>query len=143
MRSLCGLVIALVGLGCGGPSKPAVGGSQMVILPPRPANCELDIVTVRPEDMAPGARFGAGGQYQMIGVVALGLKQGTDVLSPEVRSLVRPKACGYGGEVVSLAAAGDSSHYVITGNTIRTVAQTDVLFTVWGPRSAGTEPQRF
>jgi hypothetical protein len=81
MRSFCGFVIALVGIGCGGPAKPAVGGSQSVILPPRPANCELEIITVRPEDMAPGARFGAGGQYQMIGVVALGLKQGTDVLS--------------------------------------------------------------
>ncbi|MBS1121729.1 MAG: hypothetical protein H6Q90_3957 [Deltaproteobacteria bacterium] len=146
MRILVSLVfVAVTGLsGCGGHVKPAVGGSQTVLLPARPADCELELVTVQPEDMAPGARFGAGGQYQMIGVVSLGLQKGTDVMSSEVRKLVRPKACGYGGEVVSLLATGDSGHYQISGHSIRTVAQTDVVFTVWGPRATTTSaPQRF
>jgi hypothetical protein len=78
----------------------------------------------------------------MIGIVSLGVARGTDVMSPEVRRLVRPKACGYGGTVVSLLATGDSSHYVISGNMVRTVSQTDVVFTVWGPRTQSA-PQRF
>ncbi|CAN5324689.1 hypothetical protein BH11MYX1_BH11MYX1_34590 [soil metagenome] len=128
---------------CGGPAKPAVGGSQTVILAPRPADCELELVTVAPGDMMPGARFGAGGRYQMVGVVSIGLAQGTDVMSPAVKTLVRTKACGYGGEVVSLLATGDNTHLEISGDTIRTVAQTDVVFTVWGPLVAVAAPQRF
>ncbi len=127
------LVVSLAG--CGAP-KPAVGGLQTVLLPARPANCPLELVVVGAGDMAPGARFGAGGQYQMIGVVSLGLAQGTDVMSPPIKNLVRTKACSYGGEVVSLLATGDSGHYVITGSMIKTVAQTDAVFTVWGPRDA-------
>ena len=115
----------------------------MVLLPPKPATCELELVAVGPGDMMPGARFGAGGEYQMIGIVALGLEQGTDVMSPEVKNIVRAKACSYGGEVVSLLATGDSAHYQISGRSIRTVAQTDVVFTVWGPHAAAATPQRF
>ena len=135
-------VVATLTAACGGPSKPAVGEARMVMVPARPADCALQMVPVRPEDMAPGGQFGAGGQYQMIGAVTLGLAQGTDVMSEEVRKLVRPRACGMGGEVVSLLATGDSGHYEISGHNIRTVAQTDVVFTVWGPRTAPT-PQQF
>jgi hypothetical protein len=127
------LVVALAASigGCGG---PAVGGSQMVVLAPKPADCPLELVTIHPEDMAPGGKFGAGGKYQMIGVVALGLDSGTNPMSPEVRKLVRPRACAYGGEVVSLLASGDSSN----GHG---VPQTDVVFTVWGPRTtSGPQP---
>jgi len=134
MRMWIGLVVALassVSTGCGG---PAVGGSQMVVLAPKPPDCPLELVTIHPEDMAPGGKFGAGGKYQMIGVVSLGLDQGTNPMSPEVRKLVRPRACGYGGEVVSLLASGDSSN----GHGM---PQTDVVFTVWGPRtSSGPQP---
>ncbi len=138
------LLAALALAACGGAAKPAVGGSQMVLLPPRPADCELELVTVTAAEMMPGARFGAGGKYQMIGVVSLGLEQGTDVMSPAVKALVRTKACGYGGVVVSLMATGDTSHLQIGGNTIRTVAQTDVVFTVWGPvGTAADAPRRF
>jgi hypothetical protein len=134
MRNWIGLVVVLgsSASGCGG---PAVGGSQMVVLAPKPPDCPLELVTIHPEDMAPGARFGAGGQYQMIGVVALGLDQGTNPMSPEVRKLVRPRACAYGGEVVSLLVGGDSSNGY--GRP-----QTDVVYTVWGPRAA-SGPQPF
>jgi hypothetical protein len=97
MRLAC-FIVAIGTSACGGPAKPAVGGSQMVLLPPKPANCELELVTVGAADMMPGARFGAGGQLQMIGVVSLGLARGTDVMSPEVKNIVRAKACGYGDE---------------------------------------------
>ena len=118
MRIIAWLTFATLyaSTGCGN-SRPAVGGAQAVYLPPRPPDCELELVT-------------------------LGLKQGTDVMSPEVRKLVRPRACGYGGTVVSLLATGDSGHYVISGNMVRTVTQTDVVFTVWGPRTQSM-PQRF
>jgi hypothetical protein len=148
MNGLKILLLAIPGIGvsaCVGSAKPApaVGGAQTVMLPPKPANCELELISVRAEDMAPGARFGAGGQYEMVGVVTLGLARGTDVMSPAVKSLVRAKACSYGGEVVSLSSTGDSGHYQISGNSIFTVVQTNAMFTVWGPRVAAAGPQRF
>lgn len=127
---------------CGSP-KPAVSEVRMVMLPARPADCSLELVSVQAEDMAPSGRFGAGGEYQMIGAVTLGLAQGTEVMSEPVRALVRPRACAMGGEVVSLLATGDSGHYAISGSSIRTVLQTDAVFTVWGPRAAKTGPEKF
>ncbi len=127
---------------CGG-GPPAVGSTRMVMLPAKPANCPLELVAVQAGDMAPGARFGAGGQYQMIGAVSLGLAQGTDIMSESVRGLVRPRACAMGGEVVSLLATGDSGHYNITSTSITTTVQTDAVFTVWGPRTDNAPPQKF
>jgi hypothetical protein len=137
------LVTSGLAIGCGGAGAPAVGEVRMVVLPARAANCELELVSVQPDDMAPGHRFGSGGQYQMIGAITLGLARGTDVMSEPIRALIRPRACAMGGEVVSLLATGDSGHYAITSTTITTVAQTDAAFTVWGPRTATPGPQKF
>ena len=139
-------VLAMAGVAvaaCGGPPRPAVGEVRTVMMPPRPADCALEIIAVDAEDMMPGARFGAGGQYQMIGVVSVGLPRGTDVLAEEVRALVRPRACAMGGEVVSLLATGDNGHFLITGRSITTIVQTEVGFTVWGARAAEPASQRF
>ncbi len=137
------LVVSGLATGCGGAGAPAVGEVRMVVLPARPANCELELVSIQPDDMAPGHRFGGGGQYQMIGAITLGLTQGTDVMSEPIRALIRPRACAMGGEVVSLLATGDAGHYAITSTSITTVTQTDAAFTVWGPRAAPSGPQKF
>jgi hypothetical protein len=122
---------------------PAVGVTRTVMLPPRAVDCQLELVYVKSEDMAPGGRFGEGGRYQMIGAVLLGLPKGTDITSESVRKLVRPRACELGGEVVSLLAAGDTGHYTVTGDSIVTTVQMDAVFTVWGPRTATAKPQAF
>ncbi len=113
------------------------------MLSPKPPDCPLALETVGAAEMMPGARFGPGGQYQMIGTVALGLPRGTDVLSESVRKLVRPRACAMGGAVLSLVGSGDAGHYGISGNRIVTVNQTDALFIVWGARSEIPGPQGF
>jgi hypothetical protein len=87
--------------------------------------------------MAPGARFGMNGEYEQIGVVSIGADEGTNALSEEIRQLVRPRACGMGGEVISLLASG-------TGSTYGGYAQQDIVFTVWARRAAQpAAPQRF
>lgn len=129
------------GAACGGQTT-AVSSMRTVVIPPRPPDCALQLVTVAPADMAPGANFGAGGKYQMVGVVGLGLPRGTDVLSPRVRELVRPRACAMGGEVVSIIGTGDAT-YDVAGQPGRTHDQTNVTFTVWGPAAAVAGPKAF
>ena len=87
--------------------------------------------------MAPGGNFGSGGKYEMIGAVNIRADEGTDAMSEEIRKIVRPRACGMGGEVVSLLASGTAQYR----GKFR--AQQNISFTVWGPISAQQGPQRF
>jgi hypothetical protein len=134
MRHLFGLAMAVsvVAMGCG----PAVGEVRMgAPHPPKRADCRLEFVSVSARDMAPGARFGSGGKYEMIGVVNIGANEGTDAMSEEIRQLVRPRACGMGGEVLSLLATGAAQYR----GQLR--AQQNISFTVWGPISSqGPQP---
>jgi hypothetical protein len=130
------LVTTTVFVGCGGGA--AVGEVRMgAPHPAKVADCPLEFVSVSAGDMAPGAKFGSGGKYEMIGAVNLGADEGTDPMSEEIRKLVRPRACGMGGEVVSLLASGSAQYR----GQLR--AQQNISFTVWGPISAHQGPQRF
>lgn len=121
---------------------PAIGEMRTVVLPARPIDCPLELVSVQAADMAPGARFGGGAQYQMIGLITLGLDPGVDVLSEQVRALVRPRACAMGGEVVSLLGGGDDYHAARVGRSTVDVAQTSIVFTVWAHTAAAVAPQK-
>jgi hypothetical protein len=105
--------------------------------PAKAASCPLEFASVSAGDMAPGAKFGSGGKYEMIGMVSIGAKEGTDAMSEEIRKLVRPRACAMGGEVVSLLATGAAQYRG------QFSAQQNISFTVWGPISAHQGPQRF
>jgi hypothetical protein len=120
------LCLSLPLAGCFG---PAIGEVRRVMRPSKPLDCPLEIVDVRPEDMMPGARFGAGGELEMIGMITIGADQGSDAMSEPIRSLVRPRACGMGGDIVSLLASG-------TGANRRGYGQQNIAFTVWAKRSA-------
>jgi hypothetical protein len=122
---------------------PAIGETRTVVLPPRPADCSLELVSVQAADMAPGARFGGGDQYQMIGVIGLGLDPGVDVMSESVRALVRPRVCAMGGEVVSLLSGGDDHRAARVGRSTIDVVQTSIVFTVWAHTAAAVVPQKF
>lgn len=103
----------------------------------RPPSCALTFETVTPADMQPGARFGAGGEFEQVGMVSLGTTQGTDPMSEAVRQEVRPRACGMGGEAISLMMSGD-------GANRRGYAQTNIVFLVWAhPQQRPTTPQAF
>ena len=111
---------------CGGPAV----GEVRTGLPhqARGENCQLELVSITASDMAPGARFGSGGQYEMVGMVTVGADEGTDAFSAKIKELVRPRACRMGGEVVSLLASGtDSNAY---GH-----AQQSIAYQVWARRN--------
>ena len=94
----------------------------------RAAVCPLELTTVSAGDMAPGARFGDGGQYEMVGVISIGADEGTSPFSEPIKAIVRPRACAMGGEIVSLLANG-------TGANAYGHAQQNLAFTVWAKRS--------
>ena len=135
-RSSAFFVVTVAALCALGGCGPAVGEARMgaphAALPP---TCKLEFVAVSAGDMAPGARFGSGGQYELIGSVMIGADEGTDAMSEGIRKLVRPRACRMGGEVVSLLATGSGSNDY--GH-----AQQNIAFTVWGPRSASSSQPR-
>jgi len=86
--------------------------------------------------MAPGARFGGGGKYEMIGAVNIGAAEGTDPMSESMRALVRPRACAMGGEIISLVASGAAQYR----GQFR--AQQNISFAVWSSAASHTS-QRF
>src|SRR4051812_12443440 len=82
-----GVILAAVGVvGCG-PRQPGVGDVRMAFRAPRAADCELQFMQVTPTEMMPGAPFGRGGTYEMIGAVPIGAAIGTDAMSEGIRQL--------------------------------------------------------
>ncbi len=129
------ILIALALMACGGTS---VGVIKMAMRPAKPANCELKMVTVRPEDMAPGAAYGPNGEYEMIGVLAVSGASGTDMMSEEVRQAVRPKACEMGGDVLSMLSSA-----TVVANKWGTKRES-MNFNVWAKRpSTSAAPEKF
>ncbi len=111
--------------GCGGTVVGVVRTGA-----PRPARepaCALTLETIDPAERPPGARFGAGGEYEQVGVVTLGTTLGTDPMSEDVLREVRPRACAMGGEVIALMS---------TVSSRRGYGQTDIAFSVWAHRVA-------
>jgi len=131
MRNAALFVVLLVSSACAtvGSREPAVGESRMgAPHEPRPDDCALEFVSVSAADMGPGARFGSGGEFEMVGAVMIGADPGTSAMSESIRRLVRPRACAMGGHVVSLL--GDGS-----GSNAYGVGQQNIVFSVWGKRS--------
>jgi len=96
----------------------------------RAPDCDLTVVSAT--DMATLAK------YDQIGVVNLSnAEAGTDPLAPEVRAIVRPRACAMGGEAISVMASGD----ITARQSFRTTAYAAYL--VWARKSAAGAPQKF
>lgn len=134
LASTAVLTASLLALaGCGG---TVVGVVRTGV--PRPARepaCALTLESIDPAERQPGGRFGAGGEYEQIGVVTLGTTLGTDPMSEDVLREVRPRACAMGGEVIALMSAVSSR---------RGYGQTDIAFSVWAHRVARpTAPQAY
>ncbi|WP_394830665.1 hypothetical protein LVJ94_29575 [Pendulispora rubella] len=90
MRVLSLFTLAL--LACG----PSVSEVRMMAAPPREANCELEFLQLKVQDVA------AGGKYEILGHVVLGQEGVQDPLDPKYREQVRPRACRMGGEGVAV-----------------------------------------
>jgi hypothetical protein len=122
--------------GCGAQLSTARQG------PPRPARsdaCSLEVAHVGLSEMQPGAAFGPGGKYEVIGYIRVAnAPEGTDPLGPEMRERVRPEACRLGGDIVAVST---SMSYATVGFGS---AKDMVVYQVWAKRSATAEaPRRF
>jgi hypothetical protein len=95
---------ALALLACG----PSVSEVQMIAAPPRDANCELEFLQLKMDDVSPAA---PGAKYEILGHVVLQETGVQDPLAPEYRQKVRPRACHMGGEGVAImmAAVGEGA----------------------------------
>ncbi|WP_394826072.1 hypothetical protein [Pendulispora albinea] len=119
-------ISAVFQLACG----PAVGEARIgAPRPPKPENCTLQFASISDTDTQQGGKFGAGGEYEGIGVVMIGADEGTDAMSEKIREIVRPKACAMGGEMLSLAVSG-------VGANRRGHPQQNIVFQVWARRKA-------
>ncbi len=125
LASLFGL-FALVG--CGAQASDARVGTPR---PPREAQCDLTVI-----DAMDTANFA---KYEQVGIVRVSnAEQGKGPLDPEMRALVRPRACALGGEAISVLASGDAA----SRNGLRTTAYGGYI--VWARKSARpASPQKF
>ncbi|WP_394844200.1 hypothetical protein LZC95_45000 [Pendulispora brunnea] len=95
---------SLVLVACG----PTVSEVHMIAAPPKEANCELDFLQLKMEDVSPAA---PGAKYEILGHVVLQEEGVRDPLEPKYREKVRPRACRMGGEGVAimLSAVGEGA----------------------------------
>jgi len=104
------------------------------VRPAKAENCELQLVEATMGERGPGGTFGPGGTYEMIGTVSIEASSGSDPLSEEIRSLVRPRACAMGGDVISLEMSGQYTGSIRKG----------LMSMVWAKRnSAASAPKPF
>lgn len=125
LASMFGFVILT---GCGPQAQDARMGTTR---PPREAQCELTVI-----DAMDTANFA---KYEQVGIVRVSnAEQGKGPLDPEMRALVRPRACALGGEAISVLASGDAT----SRNGLRTTAFSGYI--VWAAKSAKpATPQKF
>jgi hypothetical protein len=124
MRALLSGVLLAVVVGCGAEARE----DRTVAPPPKPATCDVEVVSVNADDFAPGGRFGAGTEFRKLGTVDIGADKGVDPMSEPVRAAIRPRACAMGGDLVSFfPKRGGGSDYGYE--------QQDLVYTVWAKRS--------
>lgn len=94
--------LPLLGLlaGCG----PSVSEVRQASAPPRPENCDLELLQLKMEDLTPGS-----GTYEMLGSVILQETGIQDPMQPKYRDIVRPRACAMGGEGITILMSSSSA----------------------------------
>jgi hypothetical protein len=93
-RSLIGCLALSVWFmaGCG----PTVSEARTSSYPPREKNCALEFVKIDNETMS------GQGPWEVIGQVAIGDTGTQDPYDEKLKAIVRPRACGMGGEAVAI-----------------------------------------
>ena len=121
------LLLVLVLVGCG----PHISESRMAFYPGREANCSLQFVQADMNQMGPS------GQWEVVGYVMVFETGMVDPFSEEYRQLVRPRACGMGGEAVTIMQSTTSQGLMGSGS--------GTAYGVLRPRKAasGQAPQQF
>jgi hypothetical protein len=96
IRNLLPLVVLPMLASCG----PPVSISRMAYFPPRVADCPLTIVNGVMTN--PAAFMMPTSEWEMVGTVATGQVGSADPFSEETMKIVRPAACGMGGDAISV-----------------------------------------
>jgi len=96
----------------------------------REAHCDLTVIN--------GTDTSNFAKYEQIGVVRISnAPAGTGPLDPQVRELVRPRACALGGEAISVMGSGDVSPNGFTDSSY-------AAYVVWAKKGAkSATPQKF
>jgi len=87
------MVVVFLGVACG----PAINETRMQSYPSRGETCELEFVKLDMNDLS-----SPQGTWQLIGYVTIGGLGTRDPFSEDNRAIVRPRACGMGGEGVAI-----------------------------------------
>lgn len=94
-------------VGCG----PVVSESRTTAYPGREESCKLEFVKLD------NATLSGGGEWEVIGQVAIGGLGSADPFSEKSRAIVRPRACRMGGEAVGIFQVTNTETFVNTGST--------------------------
>lgn len=114
-------------------SPQMVAVSQMMVVPPRPDNCPLELVQASMMELSP-----MGTKWDVLGMVTIaqGHASGLDPSSEEVRAIIRAKACHLGG--TSVALMSNSSAAGPMGGSAA-----GITFAVLRPKQAAAAPTQF
>ena len=93
------LVASLVGCG------PSVIQLRTIVLPPRPADCDVQLLQLKAADYAAPA-----GAYEQLGSITLAEGGEQDPFQPSYTDAVRRRACAMGGEGMALLNQMTGSH---------------------------------
>lgn len=101
--------IAFLGLACG----PAINETRLQSYPSRGEACELQFVKLDMNDLS-----SPQGTWELIGYVTIGDRGTQDPFSEDNRAIVRPRACGMGGEGVAIVLNSSTTAPLASGSSI-------------------------
>ncbi|HVY30947.1 MAG TPA: hypothetical protein VHB79_30515 [Polyangiaceae bacterium] len=102
-------VVALLACACG----PAINETRVQSYPSRREKCELEFIKLDMNDLS-----SPQGTWQVVGYVTVGDTGALDPFSEGNRAIVRPRACGMGGEGVAIMLNSSTTTALQTGSSI-------------------------
>ncbi len=107
-RAIGWWVVCLSLLGCG----PNVSEVRTANYPPNPENCSLEFIQADTQVMS------GTGPWEVIGQIVLQEEGVRDPFAEKYRAIVRPRACGMGGEAVAIVMNATSETPISSGTTV-------------------------
>ncbi len=127
MKKSLGALFALVSVtGC----MEMVTVSRMMTVPPREADCSLELVQADMMELSP-----MGTKWDYLGTVSIGANHGLDASSEQARAMIRPKACELGGTAVALMQTSNSATAFGSSGSL--------MYAVLRPKQAPAAPTKF
>lgn len=102
-------LVALLACACG----PAINETRVQSFPSRGEACKLEFIKLDMNDLS-----SPQGTWQVVGYVTVGDRGTLDPFSEDNRAIVRPRACGMGGEGVAIILNSSTTAAWQTGSSI-------------------------